>query len=189
MTTAHKHQTIIQGAAEELQRSGVIRTYDAVYRWVCPDCGKAQRTTRLADTVYALRHAYGWEIHTSQEEGHDNLATYTLVKAGDMPGDEANGPHPRQLVGDKQPSDYRLVEAHPVIEAGKVIGYAPYVGKRVPIEAIPSPTRWKCERCGTIYNQRIGQPQLGGYRKGVCTTTGCSFAGGKIVYRIFIPVV
>jgi len=147
----HKHQTILRGAAEELLRTGHIDTYDAVYRWVCPDCGMPQRTTRLADTIYALRHSYGWDIKTHQPN-HDMLASYVLVTAGDMPGDGSLGPHPRQLVGEKKSNSIHQ-----------------YDGKPIPVEAIPSPKRWRCRRCKRETSQPDGEPMLGGYRLVRCS--------------------
>lgn len=168
----HKHQTILRGAAEELKRTGVIRTYDAVYRWVCPDCGHPDRTTRLADTIYTLRHAYGWKIATHAET--DMLAVYTLVKVGDMPGDPALGPHPRVLVG-----------STPSVEATKPTGYTPYDGKPVPVEAIPSPKRWRCLRCKRETTQVLGDSMLGGYRLVQCE---CVAVLKSVTTTIYEPV-
>jgi rubrerythrin len=201
--TTHKHQTILRGAAEELKRNGYIRTYDAVYRWVCPDCGHPDRTTRLADTMYALRHAYGWVITTHAET--DQLAVYTLVKAGDMPG-ESNGPHPRQLVRDhidavvdpeRFPYSNAAEQIHHTdhistldsrtdvqLESVAATGYSPYEGKRVPVEAIPF-GRWECTACGFETTDPIGQPQLGGYRLARCPSKQCNKLKSE---RIFRPV-
>jgi rubredoxin len=177
--TTHKHQTILRGAAEELKRNGYIRTYDAVYRWVCPDCGHPDRTTRLADTMYALRHAYGWVITTHAET--DQLAVYTLVKAGDMPG-ESNGPHPRQLVRDHISTLDSRTDVQ--LESVAATGYSPYEGKRVPVEAIPF-GRWECTACGFETTDPIGQPQLGGYRLARCPSKQCNKLKSE---RIFRPV-
>ena len=173
MTTC-KHRPAIQMAAQALMHNRALRTYDAVYRWTCPDCGQAQRTTRLADTVYALRHAYGWEIETRIDPG--NLAVYTLVKPGDMPGDESKGPHPRKLVGEGR-----------LVTVSTPTGYTPYDGQPVPVEAIPDSDRVECAICGwkprpdQIDNREV---LLGGWVKGICK--GCSSAKTP-VYRVFRP--
>lgn len=169
MTSQHQHQTILRGAAEELLRTGRIETFDAVYRWVCPDCGMPQRTTRLADTVYALRHAYGWQIDTEQPD-KDNLAAYVLVKRGDMPG-ESNGPHPRKLVRDH--IDELDSRTDVQLESSSATGYSAYDGKRVPVEAIPVTGRWECTACGFEATTPVGQPQLGGYRLAHCPSKEC----------------
>lgn len=150
--SAHKHQTILLGAAQELLRAGRIETFDAVYNWVCPECSQPQRTTRLADTVYALRHAYGWLIETEQEG--TNLSAYLLVKAGDMPGDASKGPHPRRLVGEVKPQN--------------AVGYRNYIGKPVPVSAVPNPFKWRCGVCHFVIDKPLGQPMLGGYRQVDC---------------------
>ena len=177
-----KHRPAIQIAATELKRNGVLRTYDAVYRWTCPDCGRPQRTTRLADTVYALRHAYGWTIQTHAEAG--NLAVYTLVRPGDMPGDESTGPHPRQLVGDAK------FVRRAAQETLARTGYTPYDGERVPVDAIPDGTAVECGECG--WRPRPDQIEartvmLGGWIEGICR--GCTTPKSKVpVKRIFKPV-
>ena len=176
MTTTHKHQPIVVGAAQELLRAGKIETFDAVYKWVCPECGLPQRTTRLADTIYTLRHAYGWEISTNIPEA-DQLAVYVLVKAGDMPGDESKGPHPRNLVRDQEL----------VAEAAKV-GIHKYDGKPIPVEAIPSPSQWRCTNCDYVVSKPIGQPALGGFRRGDCPHCGHAKTGPDKHGRIFAPV-
>ncbi len=173
MTTTHKHQTILQVAAEELLDKGRIETFDAVYNWMCPDCGARQRTTRLADTVYTLRHAYGWVIETDQPD-KEQLAAYKLVKAGDMPGDESKGPHPRQLVRDTEVKPQASIHD--------------YDGKPIPVEAIPSPERWECANCGHIVKKPIGQPQLGGYRRAPCPHCGVAKRGPDVHGRVFVPV-
>ena len=66
-------------AADELQRSGHVRAFDAVYRFTDPD-GRVHRNTRLAATIHTLRHAYGWQIETTKEPGM--LADYHLVMVG-----------------------------------------------------------------------------------------------------------
>ncbi len=181
--TGCNHPSALRIAAEALRKDGVLRTFEAVYRWTCPDCGMPRRTTRLADTIYALRHAYGWVIETHPES--EQLAVYTLVKAGDMPGDPSKGPHPRQLVRDQE------LRRDPVNSEflGSRVGYKPYIGQRVPVDAIPSPTVWECVNCKQLVHDKVGQPQLGGYRRGVCP--GCSYSKttGKNTERILRPVV
>jgi predicted RNA-binding Zn-ribbon protein involved in translation (DUF1610 family) len=156
----HVHQTILRGAAEELLRTGTIRTFDAVYRWVCPDCGHPDRTTRLADTIYTLRHAYGWEITTHAESG--NLAIYTLVKAGDMPGDKSAGPHPRRLVRDYANRTYEGMED----DVAPSVDVAP---------------RWACVMCSHETTDPFlmnGSRQLGDY-----WTVPCPDCNARTIYR------
>lgn len=167
----HKHEPIILGAAKELHRTGRIETFDAVYRWVCPDCGYPQRTTRLADTIYALRHAYGWDISTEIDNTKQSLAAYVLVKAGDMPG-RGDTPHPRRLVRDAQPERK---------------GYADYPGVGVPVEAVPTPKMVACSECKWTVpvGQLGGQVMLGGWVQAKCQS--CSTPKNKVT-RIFRPV-
>lgn len=98
MPESCKHTPALHMAAQHLIRHGKIETFDAVYRWTCGLCGAPRRTTRLSDTVYALRHAWGWLIDMTRDS--EMLATYTLVKVGDIPGVDNTKPHPRRLVRD-----------------------------------------------------------------------------------------
>lgn len=160
-----KHRSALQIAASELIDKGLLRTFEAVYRWTCPDCGGPRRTTRLADTIYALRHAYGWVIET-QHEG-DLLAVYTLTKAGDMPGED-NGPHPRRLVRDWAPKTSPAQGHNPVVDAA--------------VEGI-----WLCTNCGAAFDERQmptlpgAKRLIGGYWQARCTSEVCK---GK-TYRVF----
>jgi rubredoxin len=178
-----KHESALRMAAEALLRDGMIRTYDAVYRWTCPLCGAPQRTTRLADTVYALRHAYGWDIATHAES--DLLAVYTLKKAGDMPGDPNTGTHPRRLVRDVA-HDFAASNDLPITAALTKPSIHDYDGQRIPVEAIPSPKRWRCQSCGHVITKPLGQPALGGYRMAPCPMCGKSKRSKE--GRIFVPV-
>jgi hypothetical protein len=186
MNEKHRHQTILRGAAEELRRTGTIRTYDAVYRWVCPQCGQTHRTTRLADAVYALRHAYGWQITTHAEAG--NLAVYTLDKAGDMPGED-NGPHPRRLVRVQKATmpESNVERIQREMATRPPQGYSAYDGQPVPVEAIPSGLI-ECVDCGWKPRpiRYENEPRLlGGYIRMECAS--CS-TPGKPVVRMFRPV-
>jgi len=191
--TAHKHQPIVVGAAQELLRAGKIETFDAVYKWVCPECGLPQRTTRLADTIYTLRHAYGWEISTNIPEA-DQLAVYVLVKAGDMPGDESKGPHPRQLVRNGESVSVSRFSSD--LSGVSLEGSVPslptsihdYDGKPIPVEAIPSPSQWRCTNCDHVVSKPIGQPALGGFRRAKCPSCGAAKTGPDKHGRIFAPV-
>jgi hypothetical protein len=70
-------------AAAILVRVGVIEAFDAVYTERCPKCGTTKRNTRLAATIWTLRHTLGWDIDTEEKPG--KLAVYRLVTAGTMP--------------------------------------------------------------------------------------------------------
>ncbi len=157
MTEKHRHRTALWIAATELQLHGVIRTFDAVYRWTCT-CGAIRRTTRLADTIYTLRHAYDWDISTHNEQG--NLAVYTLVKIGDMPDDPSTGPHPRKLVRDWTPA------------------LSPATGKNPRVDEALKGV-WLCTHCGAAYDETqieqlpYAKRVLGGYWSARCTSEVC----------------
>jgi hypothetical protein len=70
-------------AAATLMKEGAIEAFDAVYTERCPRCGTVKRNTRLAATIWTLRHTLGWDIDTDEKPG--KLAVYRLVRHGTMP--------------------------------------------------------------------------------------------------------
>lgn len=170
----HRHPPVLRIAAQHLVRVGRIETFDAVYRWQCPDCGLPRRTTRLADTMYALRHAYGWDIVTIQPHG-EVLAAYVLVKAGDMPG-ETNTPHPRQLVG--------TIRGTGAADSGS--GPTP-TAPSPRMDSQPEPQLWECSQCQTRSQlSPTAKMLLGGMASQPCPR--CLDERGLPKVRIFLPV-
>lgn len=70
-------------AAATLLREGIVEAYDAVYSERCPACDVTKRNTRLAASIWTLRHIHGWDIETEDVTGR--LAVYRLKKPGTMP--------------------------------------------------------------------------------------------------------
>jgi len=166
--SACKHPSVLAISAQHLLAEGSIETYDAVYRWHCPLCGMPRRTTRLADTMYALRHAYGWVIDTVRDNGQDMLARYVLVEAGDMPGDPSTGTHPRVLTRARAAVQATMRAA---LSADTTPSWT---------AAAANPKYWRCTNCQRVTSKPEGDLMLGGWRK-----VQCECASGK--YTVYIP--
>jgi hypothetical protein len=143
----HRCPSHIIMAAHRLADEGILSAYDATYAWVCPDCGKPRRTTRVAVAIHSLRTLFGWDIDT--EGGHGELASYRLVRKGIMPGTSSISP-------------LRRTETAP--EPGEPKVKAPTMADVPPDESV----RW-CPHCGTkVGKGNVERILVGGWADAIC---------------------
>lgn len=138
----HRHQNNIEIAATALRKEGHISALTTIYNGRC-ECGEPKRNTRLAGTIWVLRHDYGWDIETEQKAGM--LADYVLLMAGTPTKQEK--------------ARARLVVTRPT-------------GNSKPAtiaDDVPKAVVFYCPHCTLEVAALTDQRLLGGYRIGRCS--------------------